>query len=181
MRGASPAKATQLRKLLADWCNGAENSFPVQLVLLTRAQWRIAASIPRSIDEARKLLHREFTEQRQQATGLVKGFELTTTAKVAALEDLIKTHATNTARTVSEIRSHLSDADKTAKQIRGELERGAEKWNSAITDFQRITKQLTQLCAELQARPWRSHWVLVALLLIATFVAAYAIGLHHAR
>src|SRR6266545_1703379 len=137
--GASPAEATQLRKLLADWCNGAENSFPVQLVLLTRAQWRIAASIPRSVDEARKLLHREFTEQRQQTGVLVKGFESTTTAKVAALEDLVKTHTTNTARTVSEIRSHLFDADKTAKQIRGELESGAEKWNSAIMDFQRIT------------------------------------------
>ncbi len=36
--GAPPAEAKQLRKLLADWCNGQENSFPVQLVLLTRAQ-----------------------------------------------------------------------------------------------------------------------------------------------
>ena len=40
--GAPPAEAKQLRKLLADWCNGQENSFPVQLVLLTRAQWRAA-------------------------------------------------------------------------------------------------------------------------------------------
>ncbi len=39
-------------------------------------------------------------------------------------------------------------------------------------------QQLTQLCADLQARPWRSHWVLMILLLIATFVADYAIGLY---
>ena len=42
--GAPPAEANRLRKLLADWCNGDEQSFPVQLALLTRAQWRAAAA-----------------------------------------------------------------------------------------------------------------------------------------
>src|SRR6266513_2196043 len=32
--GASPVEAKRLRKLLADWCDGDEHSFPVQLALI---------------------------------------------------------------------------------------------------------------------------------------------------
>ena len=42
--GATPGEAKRLRKLLAEWCDGDEESFPVQLALLTRAQWRAAAT-----------------------------------------------------------------------------------------------------------------------------------------
>ena len=36
--GAPPQEAKRLRKMLAEWCQGDENSFPVQLAMLTRAQ-----------------------------------------------------------------------------------------------------------------------------------------------
>ena len=36
--GVNPAEAKRLRKILAEWCSGDENSFPVQLALLTKAQ-----------------------------------------------------------------------------------------------------------------------------------------------
>lgn len=60
--GATPAEAKQLRKLLTDWCAGVENSFLVQLVLLTRAQWRAAATVPLAVNEARKLLDLKLAE-----------------------------------------------------------------------------------------------------------------------
>ena len=47
-----------------------------------------------------------------------------------------------------------------------------------MTEFQTATKRLTQLCADFQARPWRSHWVLLGLLVFATFVAGYFIALY---
>lgn len=174
--GAPPAEAKQLRKLLADWCAGAENSFPVQLVLLTRAQWRAAATVPLAVNEACKLLDLKLAEQRQQITTLVKGYEQATAAKAGELKTIVADHAVATARTVTEMRAQLSNAEKVAQRIRNEIEGGGEKWKEATTDFERITKRLTQLCADLQARPWRSHWVLVILLLLATFVAGYAIG-----
>lgn len=174
--GAPPAEAKQLRKLLADWCNGQENSFPVQLVLLTRAQWRAAAAVPLAVNEAGKLLELKLAEQRQQVAALVKAYEQTTTTKAGELKAIVADHATNTAKTVAEMRGHLGESDKVAQRIRGDLEGGAEKWTDATTDFERITKRLTQLCADLQARPWRSHWVLVIILLMATFAAGYAIG-----
>jgi hypothetical protein len=176
--GAPPAETKQLRKLLSDWCNGAEDSFPVQLVLLTRAHWRAAARIPHLIDQSRKLLQQECTEQRQQAGTLVKGFEKSAAAKIGELKTMIDEHTTKMAKIASDTRSHLSEANNTGRRIGHELETGAQKWNSAMTEFEAATQRLLQLCADLQGRPWRSHWVLVILLLIATFAAGYAIGLY---
>jgi hypothetical protein len=176
--GASPAEGKQLCKMLADWCAGSENSFPVQLVLLTRAHWRAAAKVPLAVHEARKLFELKWAEQRQQVAALVKGFEQTTTTKVGELEKLVAEQAGGTKRTLSEMHGRLSETEKVAQRIHQELEDGASKWGGATTEFERSSNRLTQLCADLQARPWRSHWVLVALLLIATFAAGYAIGLH---
>ena len=44
--GLSSDEAKRMRKILAEWCDGDENGFPVQLVMLTRAQWRAAALVP---------------------------------------------------------------------------------------------------------------------------------------
>ena len=41
--GLSPDEAKRMRKILAEWSDGDENGFPVQLALLTRAQWHAAA------------------------------------------------------------------------------------------------------------------------------------------
>lgn len=175
--GAPPAEAKQLRKLLSDWCNGAENSFPVHLALLTRAEWRAAASIPHLVDQSRKLFQQEFAEQRQQVGALVQGFEKSAAAKIAELKTMLDEHAAKMAQTSVDTRAHFHVADDIASRIRRELEKGAEKWNSSITKFEAASERLIQLCGDLQGRPWRSHWVLVGLLLIATFAVGYAIGL----
>ena len=148
----------------------------MQLVLLTRAQWRAAATVPLAVNEARKLLDLQLAEQRRQITTLVKAYEQATAAKAGELKTIVADHATNAAKTVAEMRAQLGNAGEVAQRIRTEIEGGAEKWNSATMEFERSIKRLTQLCADLQARPWRSHWVLVILLLLATFVAGYAIG-----
>ena len=52
--GANPAEAKCLRKILAEWCSGDENSFPVQLALLTKAQWRAVARMPHILRDSQK-------------------------------------------------------------------------------------------------------------------------------
>ncbi len=52
--GANPAEAKCLRKILAEWCRGDENSFPVQLALLTKAQWRAVARLPHIMGDSQK-------------------------------------------------------------------------------------------------------------------------------
>jgi methyl-accepting chemotaxis protein len=52
--GANPAEAKRLRKILAEWCSGDENSFPVQLALLTKAQWRAIGRLPHILRDSQK-------------------------------------------------------------------------------------------------------------------------------
>src|SRR5947208_8140150 len=179
--GASPEEAKRLRKVLADWCAGDEKGFPAQLALLTRAQWRAAATVPRSVHDARQSLHQEFAEHHKQVTVLLNQLEQVTSANLREQKRLVDKHAADSAKAIAELRVPLSEAEAVAKRVRLELETGAQKWTDAVTDFQTATKRLTQLCADLQARPWRSHWVLLALLLIATFTAGYFIALHRAH
>jgi hypothetical protein len=52
--GVNPAEAKRLRKILAEWCSGDENSFPVQLALLTKAQWRAIGRLPHILRDSQK-------------------------------------------------------------------------------------------------------------------------------
>ena len=54
----------------------------------SRAQWRAAASVPRSVDQSREILERTFSEHRRHIIGLVKGFEEATEAKLQLLRNL---------------------------------------------------------------------------------------------
>jgi len=49
--GLSADEAKLFRKMLVEWSDGDENGFPVQLALLTRAQWRAAALVPQAVNE----------------------------------------------------------------------------------------------------------------------------------
>jgi methyl-accepting chemotaxis protein len=62
--GANPAEAKCLRKILAEWCRGDENSFPVQLALLTKAQWRAVARLPHVVKDSQKELEKAQTSHR---------------------------------------------------------------------------------------------------------------------
>src|SRR2546430_6053448 len=101
--GATPGEAKRLRKLLAEWCDGDEESFPVQLALLTRAQWRAAAAVPRPVNQSREPLGRKLAENRQQTAALIKGLSDTADAKGAALETIIAQHSETAKKAVSEI------------------------------------------------------------------------------
>jgi len=179
--GASPAEAKRLRKLLADWCNGDEESFPVQLALLTRAQWRAAAAVPRFINEAREMMERKLAEHRQQTAALIKGFADTADVKVKALEDIVARHTDTTKKTVAETRSQLSNAEVAACRIRDELEEGALEWKQAKADFEAERHNLEQARKELEARQnWRD-WLWLALALIGLIGIGIAIGMRVAR
>ena len=57
-----PLEAKRLRKILIQWCDGDENSFPVQLALLTRAQWYAAAQTPVLLKQSLELLERKLID-----------------------------------------------------------------------------------------------------------------------
>ena len=59
----------RVHRLLHEWSVGPDSSFPVQLSLLTKAQWRIAANLPRLMNDARKLIELHLAEYRRQSQG----------------------------------------------------------------------------------------------------------------
>ena len=91
--GASPEETKRLCKLLDEWCAGDENGFPAQLALLTRAQWRVAATVPGSVNDARKLLEAKFAEQCQQLAKVVRTFEVSTAARIGDLKQVVEEQA----------------------------------------------------------------------------------------
>ena len=60
--------------MLAECYDGDENSFPVQLPLLTRAQWHAAALVPQAVNDSRKLIEAHLVEYRRQTKGMIDGF-----------------------------------------------------------------------------------------------------------
>jgi hypothetical protein len=69
--GLSAEEAKRMRKILAEWSDGDEDGFPVQLVMLTRAQWRAAALVPQAVNESRKLIELHLAEYRRQTAALI--------------------------------------------------------------------------------------------------------------
>jgi len=64
----------RIHRLLHEWSVGPEDSFPAQFSLLTRAQLRSAASIPRTIADSRKLLEQHLAEYRRQTAAITDDF-----------------------------------------------------------------------------------------------------------
>ena len=85
--GASPEEAKRLRKLLAEWFAGDESGFPLQFVLITRAQWRAAAKVPEHIRTECRSLETAFGEQHQRMAGLLAKFETAAELRLKALEE----------------------------------------------------------------------------------------------
>ncbi len=64
--GASAEEAKRLRRVLAEWFAGDEHGFPLQFVLITRAQWRAAAKVSEHIRTECRSLETVFGEQHQR-------------------------------------------------------------------------------------------------------------------
>ena len=123
--GATAEETRLLSKLLIEWCDGDERSFPVHLALLTRAQWRAAARIPTLVSKSRDQFAADFVEHRQEITHLVSGFEKAIAGKLKALEIVVTTHDQNTRFTLAEIRSALANAESVSGRIKMTLEAGS--------------------------------------------------------
>jgi hypothetical protein len=72
LAGLSPEETRRFQKTLTEWARGDANGFPVQLALLTKAQWRMAATLPASIAGERKALfdHRGIGDSPRICVGL---------------------------------------------------------------------------------------------------------------
>ena len=91
--------------MLREWSDGDENDFPAQIALLTRAQWRVAATVPGSVQEARSSVEATFAAIHAQLTQLVEQGETAQRARTDELRMMLKGHQTSVESKVRELNS----------------------------------------------------------------------------
>ena len=155
-KGLTADEAKRFRKMLAEWGDGDENGFPVQLALLTRAQWHAAASIPRSLNDSRKWLELHLAEYREQTATLVKNLSTVAEDQADELTNIVKAHTETVNQASVSIRNQLWETAEVAKQIRKNLDDGVSAWNRARTGMEAESEKFQTACQELDDRiTWR--------------------------
>jgi hypothetical protein len=175
--GASPQEAKQLRKILSEWCQGDEDSFPVQLTLLTRAQWRVAARMPQQLAAARQQLDQAFVEQRRQTTLAFDDFIDEIAIRTGTLEQIVVKHTETARKIVAEMRVELTHTEAAAKRIQNQLEAGVAEWQKARTDFMTERDQLMERVIEIRNGYTQQEWFCVTLILAAVFTFGIVLGM----
>ena len=89
------------------------------------------------------------------------------------LQKQIRDQAAIAEKILGSFKNHFVEAEKAAQQIRDGLVKGSKSWKAAKSDFDQSGRILRQECADLQSRPWVSHWVLVVALWISAGLLGY--------
>ena len=166
----------RVHRFLHEWGTGPENSFPVQWALLTRAQLRAAASIPRAIADSRKWLELHLAEYRKQTAALTEDFAGMVDIKHGELKDIVLKHAETVKRDALFVSNRLVDANDVAKSIQKNLQCAVAEWNQSQDALARERQRFEKICQKLDdAINLRGvHWYIIGTL--AACVVALLIG-----
>ena len=171
--GMTKDEVDRVHRLLHEWNIGPDSSFPVQLALLTCAQLRAAASVPRSLTDSRKWLELHLAEYRQQTAALLKNFSVTSGEKIEVFEGTIQKHAEAMEKAINVSHGHLAETEKAARQIKFELERGAAESKQELKkirdDIQDERIRLQKARRDMESRMTWQEWIKI-LLVLAGFV-----------
>jgi gas vesicle protein len=172
--------ARRLRKIFVEWCDGDENGFPVQMALLTRAQWQAAASIPRSLNDSRKWLELHLVEYRRQTAELVKNLSAVGEDQADELKNVVKAHTEALNQASGSFRSQLKEIGAAAQDIRRHLDDGVSAHHRVKTDLKSGSERFQKTCEELDARitglQIRRDWLtLLGLIFIGVVIGAFIV------
>ena len=175
-RDMTTEEVDRVHRLLHEWSIGPENSFPVQFSLLTRAQLRAAASIPRAIADSRKWLEQHLAEYRRQTAALTDDFAGMVDIKHGELKDIVLKHAETVKRDALFVSNRLVDANDVAKSIQKNLQCAVAEWNQSQDALERERQRFEKVCQTLiAAMNLRGvHWYIVGTL--SACVVALLIG-----
>jgi len=159
----------RVHRLLHEWNIGPDNSFPVQLALLTKAQWRIAANLPRLMNDARKLIELHLAEYRRQSQAMADDFADTMDGQNKELKSAVEIHVQATRQAAEQIKVQLADAEAVAKRVKSLMESAVSEWKGIKASTTAQGERLEQVSNDLQDRfAWRvilrtAIWLLLAL------------------
>jgi hypothetical protein len=165
----SADEARLFRKMLVEWSDGDENGFPVQLALLTRAQWRAAALVPQAVNDSRKLIELHLAEYRRQTKEMTDDFSGTLKEQSEEFKADTEKHGQTIQQAVMHIKLQIVDAEIVARRVKLQMENAASEWREIKTSTTAQCEQLEQVSNDLQDRfAWRVIlrsvvWFLLAL------------------
>jgi hypothetical protein len=166
--GLTTEEVDRVHRLLHEWSVGPDNSFPVQLALLTKAQWRITAKLPRLLNDARKLIELHLAEYRRQCQAMADDFADTVDGQNKELKKTVEIHIQATRQTAEQIQLQLADAEAVASRVKDLMESAASEWEKIKASTTAQCERLDQVSNDLQDRfAWRvilrtAFWLLLA-------------------
>lgn len=140
-----------LRRFLSEWAKGDEDSFPFQYVLITIAQWRMAAAVP--IETAKV-----FEQYKHVAQESVRQIAQAAEAKLA---DFAKARA-EIGEILAELKARMAQLDTIAQAAEGRLQRLTHDFEAVIVTAR---AHLEKEMAARQQRTWA--WALSAGIVVA--------------
>ena len=174
--GMTKSEVDRIHRFLHEWGIGPEDSFPVQFALLTRAQLRAAASVPRAIADSRKWLEQHLAEYRRQTAALTDNFADMVDIKHGELKDIVLKHAETVKRDALFVSNRLVDANDAAKSIQENLHAALAEWNKSEDALAGERQRFEEVCRKLdEAINLRGvHWYIFGTL--SACVVALLIG-----
>jgi hypothetical protein len=168
----------QLNRALKDWCGGDENSFPVQLALLTRAQWRAAAQVPVQMKQSLELLDHKLAEYRQQTGALLKNFNAAVNTKTEELKDILAGQRDEANVVLADLRVHTANAKAATEQLQEQLDEGGREMKRILEYTEQERKRLEAAVRKYDEQ--QSYWTVLwfFLFVIAVGVVGYLLGKH---
>ncbi len=158
----------RVHRLLHEWNVGPDNSFPVQLALLTKVQWRIAANLPRLMNDARKLIELHLAEYRRQSQAMADDFADTMDGQNKELKSAVEIHVQATRQAAEQIQMQLADAEAVAKRVKSLMESAVSEWKGIKANTTAQCERLERVSNDLQDRfAWRVILWTAASLLVA--------------
>ena len=178
--GLSPDEAKRMRKILAEWNDGDENGFPVQLAMLTRAQWRAAALVPQAVNDSRKLIELHLAEYQRQTSALISNLSVIGEEQTDELKKIVQAHTEALNQASGSFRSQLKEIGAAAQDIRRHLDDGVSAHHRVKTDLKSGSERFQKTCEELDARitglQIRRDWLtLLGLISIGIVIGAFIV------
>ncbi len=178
--GLSPDEAKRMRKILTEWNDGDENGFPVQLAMLTRAQWRAAALVPQAVNDSRKLIELHLAEYQRQTSALISNLSVIGEEQTDELKKIVQAHTEALNQASGSFRSQLKEIGAAAQDIRRHLDDGVSAHHRVKTDLKSGSERFQKTCEELDARitglQIRRDWLtLLGLIFIGIVIGAFIV------
>jgi len=134
-KGLSADEAKLFRKMVKEWCAGDENSFPVQLALLTRAQWLAAAQMPLTLQKLITAFEVKLADHQRQMATLAKNLGSVGDGKIRAFEESVAVHTEAMEKVAAKSCDHLDETEKYAHEIRKQMEHGLRESDRIAKSF----------------------------------------------